>query len=134
MIVAAGMYAMATRAMEEGKMLIDVDAEALAVVADRARLVFPEPTPYFSKVNSIDTQVLHMIEELGEISKELRRYNEDGISEARKEQYRTRMANEIGDAIISGFTALQIIGYGEKERSKLFSEIIEGNKARGYYE
>lgn len=133
MIVAVNMLQKAKVAIAEGKKRVDVDAEALEVVAERALLVHPEPTPHFAKVNDIDTQVLHMVEEIGEVSKELRNYNST-INKDDQDMYRHKMASEIADSIISGYTALSILGYGRDKRSTLFKTIQERNKARGYYD
>ena len=92
-------------------------------------VTWPEPTPAFVKDGDINRQLLHIVEECGEASKELRKWNKTGF-----EADEIALAKEIIDIAFSCFTALEVMGYDAEYRSILFAETIEKNKKRGYYD
>ena len=84
--------------------------------------VLPIPVTKFVRGTHSDSQFKHIIEECGEVAKELR----NGSIE--------RAALELGDVVTSCFTMFEILGYGEAARSEIFRQTNEKNEIRGYFE
>jgi hypothetical protein len=82
------------------------------------------PATKFSRINSIDIQVLHLVSEIEE------------IKEASKSNDERHFHKEILDALHSCETAIRIIQstHGEDYIDELKQEIIHGNNVRNYYE
>lgn len=90
--------------------------------ADSARPVLPIPAAKFVRNTSADSQFKHIIEECGEVAKELRNGNTEFA------------ALELADVVTSCFTLLEILGYDEEARSEFFRQTNKKNEERGYFE
>ena len=103
--------------------MIDLDfenAELREVISKRP--VLPIPVTKFVRETTADSQIKHIIEECGEVAKELRNGNTE------------KAALELGDVVTSCFTMFEILGYGEAARSEIFRKTNEKNESRGYFE
>ena len=113
----------------------DVRNEKLEELEELLGVTWPIPTTKFVSENTITQQMLNVIEECGEASRELRTLYGLDSSDGKACCYaEIRLAKEIADIIFCCFTALAILGYDESMRSELFADTIKKNAVRGYYD
>ena len=53
---------------------------------------------------------------------------------AEAEEYRANLAEELADLMTCCVSWLDVLGYDEEKRSKLFAEVNEKNEQRGYFD